>query len=101
MGWIKNGFVLSFYFLKLYKSWNGSDKDYFTFSLRRTIQVGGDTDTNACVVMGMIGALVGYTNIPEKLLGNVLSFDCTKDSIKRNKFLSVKYNAVPLINHII
>lgn len=51
--------------------------------------------------MGMIGALVGYTNIPENLLGNVLSFDCTKDTIKRNKFLSVKYNAVPLINHII
>ena len=49
----------------------------------------------------MVGAIVGYKCIPPSLLGNVLGFDCTKDVIKRDKFLSVKYNAVPLINEII
>lgn len=65
------------------------------------ISVGGDTDTNACIVMGMIGALLGYSNIPFDLLGNVLKFDCTKESIKWPNFLSIKHNAVPLLNHVI
>lgn len=101
MGWIKNGFMLSFYFLKIYKNFDGTEKSFYKYALMNTIRVGGDTDTNACVVMGMVGALLGYKKIPQNLLGNVLNFDCTKDSIKRDKFLSVKHNMVPLINHII
>ena len=101
MGWIKNGFMLSFYFLKLYKNYEGSDESYFKYALSKTISVGGDTDTNACIVMGMIGALVGYNQIPKDLLGNVLKFDCTSECIKRPNFLSVKYNAVPLIEQVI
>ena len=33
-------------------------------AVRMTIQQGGDTDTNACIVGGMIGALVGIGKIP-------------------------------------
>ena len=102
MGWIKNGFILSFYFLKLYKIYHFNDQSFFKFALMKSISVGGDTDTNACVVMGMVGALIGYKNIPPILLGNILNFDCSNaDYIKRDKFLSVKHNAVPLIDHII
>ena len=93
--------MLSFYFLKLFKIYRNPDKEFVKYALIKTLEVGGDTDTNACVVMGMVGALVGYKSLPVELLGKVLSFDCTKDIIKRDKFLSVKYNAVPLINHII
>ena len=100
-GWIKNGFVLSFYFLKIYQNYEQSDEEFFAYTLRRAIGVGGDTDTNGCIVMGMIGALVGFNKIPKNLLGNVLSFDCTQECIKRDNFLSVKFNAVPLINDII
>lgn len=39
---------------------------------------GGDTDTNACIVGGMIGAAVGLGNIPEKMKGPMLSFKPTK-----------------------
>ncbi len=38
----------------------------FVFSL------GGDTDTNACIVGGMIGALVGVENLPELYLRNLI-----------------------------
>ena len=76
MGWIKNGFILSFYFLKLYKIYHSNDQLFFKFALMKSISVGGDTDTNACVVMGMVGALIGYKNIPENFLGNILNFDC-------------------------
>jgi len=40
----------------------------------------------------MIGALVGFHNIPKKMIEKLLNFDCTKDGIKRPKFLSVKEN---------
>ena len=44
--------------------------------MRLTIQLGGDTDTNACIVGGMIGALVGIKKIPEPMIDSLLSFDC-------------------------
>jgi ADP-ribosylglycohydrolase len=62
------------------------------------ISVGGDTDTNACVVCGLVGALVGFHAIPEQMMGKVLSFDCTKEIINREKFLSTKYHSASLIN---
>ena len=35
---------------------------------------GGDTDTNACIVGGMIGAAVGLSNIPSTMKDPVLIF---------------------------
>jgi hypothetical protein len=49
----------------------------------------------------MVGALVGFNNIPARLVGKILSFDCTKDYIRRGKFLSTKYHAAPLIKKLI
>ena len=103
VGWLKNGFVLSMYFLLRYDSYMKKEamipgsKNYFTFALRGAISVGGDTDTTACVVCGLVGALVGFNQIPSKMLGKVLSFDCTSNIISRDKFLSTKYHAMPLI----
>ena len=45
--------------------------------IRSTIQEGGDTDTNAAIVGGMIGALVGIKKIPSQMLVNVVKFDCS------------------------
>ena len=39
------------------------------------MSLGGDTDTNACIVGGMIGALVSETNI-KSLKKTLLKFDC-------------------------
>ena len=33
--------------------------------LRNVIQQGGDTDTNAAIVGGMIGSIVGFKNLPK------------------------------------
>ena len=31
-----------------------------------TLMLGGDTDTNACIVGGLIGCLVGYNGLPQE-----------------------------------
>lgn len=35
--------------------------------MREVISLGGDTDTNACIVGGLIGAIVGDSNIPNDM----------------------------------
>ena len=105
VGWLKNGFVLSIYCLRYYQIYQEDkskyDLDYFSLAYKMAISVGGDTDTNACVVCGLVGALVGFHAIPKTMLGKVLSFDCTKDIINRDIFLSTKFYAAPLAKHII
>ena len=64
MGHIKHAFELSFHFLYKY---DGS-KTYYHDSIRSVIQLGGDTDTNACIVGGMLGALCGIKNIPDNMI---------------------------------
>ena len=44
--------------------------------MRETIRLGGDTDTNGCIVGGMVGALVGIHNIPDHMINNLLKYDC-------------------------
>ena len=57
--------------------------------------LGGDTDTNGAIVGGLIGALVGIHNIPEKMIEKILSFDNNgKEGIKRPDFLSVKQHSI-------
>ena len=50
----------------------------FYDSISQVIQEGGDTDTNACIAGGMLGALLGIKGIPEYMVQKVVSFDCTK-----------------------
>lgn len=33
--------------------------------MKNVISEGGDTDTNACIVGGVIGAVIGFKNLPE------------------------------------
>ena len=44
--------------------------------MKEIIQNGGDTDTNACIVGGILGALVGIKQIPEEYVQKALAFDC-------------------------
>ena len=51
MGWIKIAFCYSFYYLK---------NDYgYRQALEDILALRGDTDTNACIIGGMIGAAEG------------------------------------------
>jgi ADP-ribosylglycohydrolase len=44
--------------------WENNKEEFFKKALKETINLGGDTDTNACIVGGMVGALVGLKSIP-------------------------------------
>lgn len=44
-------------------------------ALRQTLTGGGDTDTNACIVGGLVGALHGVDAIPQALIQGVLQSD--------------------------
>ena len=74
---------------------------FYKDAIRLIIQHGGDTDTNACIVGGLVGALVGVKSFPEDMLIPILSFDCAKNGVKRPEFLSVKRHAIPGIAKLI
>ena len=69
--------------------------------MKMALCVGGDTDTNGCIVGYIIGTFVGFKNIPKPMIGKVLSFDCTKDIIKRDILLSTKFNTLPLLDRLL
>lgn len=69
-GWVKFGFTHAFRFLRLGTS--------FEDAMRLTLAGGGDTDTNAAIVGGLIGAAVGMQGIPEHCLRSVLSCNTAK-----------------------
>jgi ADP-ribosylglycohydrolase len=67
IGHVRWAFVMAFYFAR-------HPHISYEEALRTVLQKGGDTDTNACIVGGMVGA---YQPIPPALLDPVLAFDCT------------------------
>lgn len=60
--------------------------DYHT-AIRSVLEIGGDTDTNACIVGGLIGAAVGFDNIPENMRNAVLTCDTSRGAHPRPDFL--------------
>jgi len=58
----------------------------FQEAIKETIAAGGDTDTNACIVGGMIGAACGFSKIPGQFIQKLM--DCvTKGNRKRPQYL--------------
>lgn len=102
---IKHAFILSFYFLL--KSKPGKDLDLvYTKYLKQVIMLGGDVSTNAAIVMGMIGALIGVKRIPKPMLEKALSFDCTNEdprvvNFPREEFLSVMMHGLVNLESLI
>lgn len=70
IGHVKHAFVLAFYCLRKELS--------FAKAIQTTLEMGGDTDTNAAIVGGMMGAYWGAHGIPRYMRDPVLSHDCTK-----------------------
>lgn len=79
IGHVRWGFVMAFYFLR-HPSISYED------ALRAVLLKGGDTDTNACIVGGMVAT---YQPIPPALLDPVLTFDCTTQRLLRPVAYSV------------
>lgn len=46
-------------------------EDAYLHAMKETIRCGGDTDTNACIVGGIVGAAIGFKRIPSFHVGKV------------------------------
>ncbi len=70
MGHVRWAFVLAMFFLR---------KPWITYedAIKRTLMKGGDTDTNAAIVGGLVSC---YQPPPEYMIKPVMAFDCTKES---------------------
>jgi ADP-ribosyl-[dinitrogen reductase] hydrolase len=79
IGFIKIAFVHAFRHLVL-----GSD---YVEALTETLAGGGDTDTNACIVGGLIGAACGAENIPQEMIDAVITCDTSKGRHARPDWL--------------
>ncbi len=79
IGFIKIAFTHAFRHLLL-----GSN---YETAIAETLAGGGDTDTNACIVGGLIGAVVGVDGIPGKMRDSVLNCDTTIGKHPRPAFL--------------
>jgi ADP-ribosylglycohydrolase len=80
MGHVRWGFTLAIHFLR-------NPHISYEDAIRTTLMKGGDTDTNACIVGGLVGC---YQPIPDYMLRPVLTFDCQTDGIYRPEKYSVK-----------
>ena len=49
------------------------NSSYYRKIIKEVISEAGDTDTNAAIVGGMLGALVGFTNLPSQYLHKMIS----------------------------
>jgi ADP-ribosylglycohydrolase len=75
IGHVRWGFVLAMYFLR--------HPEYtFEEAIKITLMKGGDTDTNAAIVGGLVGS---YRYIPDYMKNPVLDFDCTLEGRKHHK----------------
>lgn len=63
-GYVRNAFTHAFHHLQLGSSYEAA--------LRQVLSGGGDTDTNACIVGGLVGAYCGVHAIPPQMVQAVL-----------------------------
>lgn len=80
IGHVKWAFIAAYYFLR---------NTNFTYiqAMEIVLKKGGDTDTNCCIVGGMVAC---YQPIPEYMINKLLQFDCTQQGNKRPIDYSVK-----------
>jgi ADP-ribosylglycohydrolase len=92
IGFVKYGFTHAFRHLAA-----GTG---YAESLRETLSGGGDTDTNACIVGGLVGARVGEEGIPENMKKALLSCDTTRGR-ERPEFLQTRAELPGLIDALL
>ena len=69
---IKHSFILAFFWLLQAKNYMTNLDSLFEIAIRETIKLGGDTDTNASVVAGLIGSIVGINRIPPNMVSKLM-----------------------------
>jgi ADP-ribosylglycohydrolase len=74
-GHVRYAFILSMYFLR-------NSHISYEEAIYQTLLKGGDTDTNAAIVGGLVAT---YSKIPNYMLKPVLDFDCSNDNFINKK----------------
>ncbi|DBA80145.1 TPA: hypothetical protein ACH3X2_007620 [Trebouxia sp. C0005] len=82
IGFVKWGFTYAFRHLRLQSSYEEAISD--------VLSMGGDTDTNAAIVGGLMGALHGASGIPRYMKEPVLARDSNSPGIPRQDFLTTR-----------
>jgi len=85
IGHFKHAFLLSYFFLNALQA--SPDSYSFEGIIGQVLMQGGDTDTNAAIVGGVIGAALGKSRMPQDLIQKLLACDTTKGKQKRPEFL--------------
>jgi ADP-ribosyl-[dinitrogen reductase] hydrolase len=80
IGHVKHAFTLAIYFLR-------NPSITYEEAIEMTLIKGGDTDTNACIVGGLVAS---YQEIPDYMSKPVLEFDCLTEGKRRPEWVSVK-----------
>lgn len=73
-GFVRIGFTHAFYHL--------IKQTAYTTAIFTTLSGGGDTDTNACIVGGLVGALHGASTIPESMRTAITTCDTTQGRLR-------------------
>jgi ADP-ribosyl-[dinitrogen reductase] hydrolase len=92
IGFVKYGFVHAFRHLK--------NKTNYMNAIFETLIGGGDTDTNACIVGGLVGAYHGEQGIPAPLRKAILNCD-TRKGRRRPEFLQTRVHLPALLERIV
>jgi len=80
----KNGFTLAFYFLLREDI---SNNKLFDSVMYECCRLAGDTDTNAAIAGALIGAYLGFENLPQEKVQKVMTCDSSAFKVKRPDFL--------------
>ncbi len=91
-GWAKIAFTYAFKYLREGEPYREAicNSTVPSCMIDQTILAAGDTDTNAAIVGGMVGAAIGFSNIPNDVHSVVLGYDTDKAPHKRKDFLVPK-----------
>ena len=91
IGWYVHAFKLTLYYLIQYEMIN--EKKRFQTIMEEICNLGGDTDTNCCIVGAVIGPLDGFYHFGEY-------FEKMIDVIPRNRYLFSVCLMVPYVNFL-
>jgi ADP-ribosyl-[dinitrogen reductase] hydrolase len=90
-GHVRWGFIMAIYFLR-------NPEITYENAIKITLMKGGDTDTNAAIVGGIVGA---YHSIPEYMIRPVFNFDCTRVQILKGHIRPIEYSVKKVLEHLV